>query len=318
LNHLILGGAGFIGANLARRLIQDNFTEKVILYDNLSVGTFWRIKNLIEHNPYVRFFFADIENEEILAKAMQGIDIVWLLAANADISASVENPGIDFYKGTLLTQLTLEAMRIAKVKKIIFSSGAGVFGNLDLFAPDENYGPLVPISPYGANKLASEALISAYSHMFGITARIFRFANVVGGMQTHGICFDLIRKLRKDSSKLEILGNGSQSKSYTHINDILNGIFVADQKSDKVFDVFNVSNESYINVKTIAEIVVQEMGIKFIEYKFGESNIGWPGDVNTIRFNSNKLKNLGWIPLYNSKKAIELSVKAMLQQEVLE
>jgi UDP-glucose 4-epimerase len=307
-----------VGSNLAKRLTMDAFTDKIILYDNFSVGKYWRIIVLVEYNHNVRLFFADIGNEEILSSAMQGIDVVWLLAANADISASVENPGIDFYKGTLLTQLTLEAMRIAKVKKIFFSSGAGVFGNLDLFAPDENYGPLVPISPYGANKLASEALISAYSHMFGITARIFRFANIVGGMQTHGVGFNFIQKLRKDSSKLEILGNGSQSKSYTHINDILNGIFVADQKSDKVFDVFNVSNESYINVKTIAEIVVQEMGIKFIEYKFGESNIGWPGDVNTIRFNSNKLKNLGWIPLYNSKKAIELSVKAMLQQEVLE
>jgi len=318
LNHLILGAAGFIGSNLAKRLTIDAFTDKIILYDNFSVGKYWRIKDLVENNGNVKLFFADIENEDILSNAMQSVDVVWLLAANADISASVENPSIDFYKGTLLTQLTLEAMRIAKVKKIFFSSGAGVYGNLDLFAPDENYGPLVPISPYGANKLASEALISAYSHMFDVTARVFRFANVVGGMQTHGICFDLIRKLRKDSSKLEILGNGSQSKSYTHINDILNGIFVADMKSNKVFDVFNVSNESYIDVKTIAEIVVQEMGIKFIEYKFGESNIGWPGDVNTIRFNSNKLKNLGWIPLYNSKKAIELSVKAMLQQEVLE
>jgi len=318
LNHLILGAAGFIGSNLAKRLTIDAFTDKIILYDNFSVGKYWRIKDLVENNGNVKLFFADIENEDILSNAMQSVDVVWLLAANADISASVENPSIDFYKGTLLTQLTLEAMRIAKVKKIFFSSGAGVYGNLDLFAPDENYGPLVPISPYGANKLASEALISAYSHMFDVTARVFRFANVVGGMQTHGICFDLIRKLRKDSSKLEILGNGSQSKSYTHINDILNGIFVADMKSNKVFDVFNVSNESYIDVKTIAEIVVQEMGIKFIEYKFGESNIGWPGDVNTIRFNSNKLKILGWKPLYNSKKAIELSVKAMLQQEVLE
>jgi len=318
LNHLILGAAGFVGSNLAKRLTMDVFTDKIILYDNFSVGKYWRIKDLVEYNHNVRLFFADIENEEILSSAMQGIDIVWLLAANADISASVENPGIDFYKGTLLTQLTLEAMRIAKVKKIFFSSGAGVYGNLDLFAPDENYGPLIPISPYGANKLASEALISAYSHMFDITARVFRFANVVGGMQTHGVGFNFIQKLRNNPKELEILGDGTQSKSYTHINDILNAIFLVDQKSDKIFDVFNISNESYITVKEIADIVVQEMGIKFVRFSYTGGNVGWAGDVNRIRFDASKLKRFGWIPLYNSKKAIELSVKAMLQQEVLE
>jgi UDP-glucose 4-epimerase len=318
LNHLILGAAGFVGSNLAKRLTMDAFTDKIILYDNFSVGKYWRIKDLVEYNHNVRLFFADIENEEILSSAMQGIDVVWLLAANADISASVENPSIDFYKGTLLTQLTLEAMRIAKVKKIIFSSGAGIYGNLGNFAPKEDYGPLLPVSPYGANKLASEALICAYSHMYNIVGKVYRFANVVGSMQTHGVGHAFLKKLKNNPNELEILGDGSQSKSYTHINDVLNGIFLADQKSDKIFDVFNISNESYITVKEIANIVVQEMGIKFVKYKFGTENIGWPGDVNIIRFNSDKLKNLGWRPLYNSKKAIELSIQSMLKQENLE
>lgn len=316
MNHLILGGAGFVGANLTRRLLLDSNTKRVIVYDNLSVGKLWRLKE-IENDERLIIIVDNIEKTELLLKAMEDIDVVWLLAANADISLSANNPSVDFYKGTLLTQLTLEAMRIAKVKKIFFSSGAGVYGDLGILRPVEGYGPLLPISPYGANKLASEALICAYSNMFGITARIFRFANVVGGMQTHGVAFDFIKKLRKDSGNLEILGDGSQSKSYTHINDILNGIFVADMKSNKIFDVFNVSNESYITVKEIADIVVQEMGIKFVRFSYTGGDVGWAGDVNRIRFDASKLKKLGWRPLYDSKKAIELSVKSMLEQEFL-
>jgi UDP-glucose 4-epimerase len=317
MNHLILGGAGFLGSQLARRLTQNALTEKIILYDNLSVGKYWRIKDLVEYNNNVKFFFADIENNNILSSAMKDIDIVWLLAANADIAASARNPSIDFYKGTLLTQLTLEAMRKNNVKKIMFSSGAGVFGDLENFAPDENYGPLLPVSPYGANKLASEALICAYSSMFGIVGRTFRFANVVGGMQTHGICFDLIRKLRNNSKELEIFGNGTQFKSYVYISDILNGIFLADQKSKEKYDVFNISNESNITVKEIANIVTDEMNLKNVEFKFGKDSVGWPGDVNTIFLDSSKIKSLGWEAKYNSNNAIRLSVREMLQQENL-
>jgi UDP-glucose 4-epimerase len=306
-----------VGSNLAKRLAMDAFTDKIILYDNFSVGKYWRIKDLVEYNHNVRLFFADIENEEILSSAMQGIDVVWLLAANADISASVNNPSIDFYKGTLLTQLTLESMRIAKVKKIIFSSGAGCYGDLGNFAPKEDYGPLLPVSPYGANKLASEALICAYSEMFDVIGITFRFANVVGGMQTHGICFDLIKKLRNNSKELQIFGNGTQFKSYVYINDILDGIFLADQKSKKKYDVFNISNESNITVKEIVNIVVDEMNLKNVKFQFGENSIGWKGDVNKIYLNSGKIKSLGWNAKYNSSEAIRLSVREMLQQENL-
>jgi UDP-glucose 4-epimerase len=316
MRHLILGGAGFIGSNLARRLLLDSNTERVVIYDNLSVGKLWRLRDSDYYNK-IEVYVTDIENEEVLNEAMKDIDVVWLFAANADIAASANNPSIDFYKGTLLTQLTLEAMRKNNVKKIMFSSGAGCYGDLGSVAPNEDYGPLLPVSPYGANKLASEALICSYSKMFGIVGRTFRFANVVGPMQTHGVSHAFIQKLRNNPEELEILGNGTQSKSYTHIEDVLNAIFLVDEKEDKQYSVYNISNESYIDVKTIAEILVKEMGLKDVKYNFGTENVGWPGDVSIVRFNCEKLRGLGWRSLYDSKQAIEISVKSMLQQDFL-
>lgn len=307
--YLIVGGAGFIGSHVVRLLLQDD-SNKVAIFDNFSSGKMHHLET-VKDNKNLKIIKADIKDIETLKKAMEGIDVVYHFASNPDISKAVTHPDIDFWEGTYLTNNVLEAMRINNVINLIYSSGSGVYGDAGYNEADEDYSPMLPISTYGASKLACEALISAYCFMFDMNAGVFRFANVVGPNQTHGVGFDFIRKLQNNNKILEILGDGRQSKSYIYVNDIILALRMIEQNYLKGYVYFNVATKDYITVKDIADIVVDVMDLKNVEYKFTGGDRGWKGDVPVVRINSEKIRKLGWQNRYSSKESIYESVKSM-------
>jgi UDP-glucose 4-epimerase len=252
----ISGGAGFIGSHLLRRLLTDKGVEKVVVFDSFTSGQESYIAELI-NDRRLEVVRADLKDLNAVESAMAGCDTVFHLAANPDIAKAITQLEIDFWEGTYLTQSVLEAMRQTGVTRILYTSGSGVYGEAPAVDFPENYGPCIPISTYGASKLASESLIAAYCHMFGVVARVFRLANVVGPRQTHGVGYDFVRRLKADPTRLRILGDGTQKKSYIHVEDVLNGIFVVTDKTTAGYDVFNVATDDYVTVLEIAKLAVQ-------------------------------------------------------------
>ena len=309
----ISGGAGFIGSHLARRLLARNDTQRVVIFDNFSSGQESHLAG-IRGDMRLTLVRGDLKDKDVVTAAMEGCDVVFHLAANPDIAKAVTQPDIDFWEGTYLAQNVVEAMRVNGVKRILYTSGSGVYGENAEVAFREDYGPCVPISTYGASKLACEALIAAYCHMFGMTARAFRFANVVGPRQTHGVGYDFVRRLKSDPARLRILGDGSQSKSYIHVEDVLDAVFLADEICSTKFDVFNVATGDYITVKQIADLACEVCGAGGVRYEFTGGDRGWKGDVPVVRFDSSKIGSLGWICNRTSAQAVRDSMAAMLEE----
>ncbi|MFL6520949.1 MAG: NAD-dependent epimerase/dehydratase family protein [Chthoniobacterales bacterium] len=309
----ISGGAGFIGSHLLNALLKDAATDRVVIFDNLSSGQLSYIQDGA-NDDRVKIVEADLKDVSAVTSAMAGCDTVFHLAANPDIAKAVTQPDIDFWEGTYLTQNVLEAMRITGARKIFYTSGSGVYGENPAVAFAEDYGPCVPISTYGASKLACEGLIAAYCHMFGLTGRAFRFANVVGPRQTHGVGYDFIRRLKADPTRLRILGDGSQKKSYIHVEDVLSAIRLADAGTTRNYDVFNVATDDYITVAEIADLAVKVSGISSgkVQYEFTGGDRGWKGDVPIVRFDCAKIKALGWKAKRSSGEAVTDAMQAML------
>jgi UDP-glucose 4-epimerase len=307
---LITGGAGFIGSHLADRLIQRGSFVKV--YDNLSRGT-RNIDHLLG-NSHFELIAADLVDGNKLLEALEGCSVVYHLAANPEVRIAVTNTNVDFEQNLVATRNVLEAMKESEeAKTIVFTSTSTVYGDTAERPTPEDYGSLVPISLYGATKLGCEALISAYSHLFDLRAVIYRFANVVGPRSSHGVIYDFIQKLRKDPSTLEILGDGTQSKSYLYIDDCVDALLSSLQVKDQVA-IFNVGTNDQVDVKTIAEVVAEEMGLTAVTYSFagGFQGRGWRGDVKLMLLDATKLRKLGWKPKLNSKEAIQRTVRSMI------
>lgn len=311
-NYFIAGGAGFIGSHLVRKILSEESESRVTVYDNFSSGKTWHLSDVL-NNKNLRIIEGDIKNIELLAESMKGCSCVYHFASNPDISKALTQPDIDFWEGTYLTNNILESIRINNVNNLIYASGSGVYGDTGLIELSEDYSPMIPISTYGASKLAGEALISSYCYMFDINAAAFRFANVVGPNQTHGVGYDFINKLTKNPGELQILGDGSQSKSYIFVDDVLNAIRAVEKNYLKGYSYFNVATNDYITVKEIAEIVAGLMGLENVNFNYGKTARGWKGDVPVVRLNSDKIRNIGWQNKYTSKQAITESVKSMLK-----
>jgi UDP-glucose 4-epimerase len=315
----ITGGAGFIGSHIVKRLITKTDISSIIVFDNFSSGTINHLNDVISDSK-LRVIEGDIKNLDSLKESMSNVDLVIHFAANPDIAKAVTQPDIDFWEGTYLTQNVLEAMRINNVMSILYTSGSGVYGEQPNIEFQESYGPCFPISTYGASKLACEALISSYCHMFGIKGRAFRFANVVGSKQTHGVGYDFIRRLRQDSSQLRILGDGTQSKSYIYVDDVIDAMLLVyeNSKSESAacFDVFNVATDDYITVTDIAYIASDIAGLSkdSVNYQYTGGNRGWKGDVPKVLFDVSKIKKLGWRASKTSFQAIEASITSMYQE----
>lgn len=312
---IIVGGAGFIGSHFTDALLTNPSTTGVTLYDNFSSG---QEQHYAHHAGDVRLQVVrgEANDQPSLCAAMHGHDLVIHLASNPDIAAAMTNPAVDFDDGTQITFNVVEAMRLAGVPRIVYASGSGVYGDLGESEATEDHGPLIPVSTYGASKLAGEALISSYAHMFGIRGVVFRFGNVVGRRQTHGVGFDFVRRLRNDSSNLSVLGNGTQSKSYVLVTDVVRAVLMAaDADLDTPFRTFNVATGDYVTVREIAELALETLGLstEVTTVTYGDEPRGWKGDVPVVRINTDRIRALGWEPTTGSAGALRTSMKAMLE-----
>jgi UDP-glucose 4-epimerase len=314
----ISGGAGFIGSNLAERILQKNLFDEILIYDNLSSGSLKFLTNII-NDRRLKFVNGDLNDSRLLRYHLSGVTTVFHLAANPDISKAEIDPSLDFREGTALTQNLLEAMRLNQVKNIVFTSGSGVYGENPNISFSESFGPCMPVSPYGAAKLSSEALISAYSHMFDIKGIALRFANVVGPNQTHGVGFDFINSLTRDKKKLRILGDGTQQKSYIYIDDVLNAIELILKLSPPLskFDIFNVATNDYITVTEIANLSCINCGLNpdQVSFVYTGGDRGWNGDVPKISFDTSKIRSMGWSNKFTSVEAMKLALHHMAKRQ---
>ena len=308
----IAGGAGFIGSHFTDRLLRDPATERVTLYDNFSSGREWHYDHHADDSR-LKVVRADLHETEKLQAAMAGHDVVIHLASNPDIARAATDPDIDFREGTLLTRQVVEAMRVNGVPRILYASGSGVYGDLGHKEAAEDQGPLLPVSTYGASKLAGEALIASYCYMFGLTGCAFRFGNVVGPRQTHGVGFDFVRQLLLHSRQLRILGDGTQSKSYIYVEDVVNAVLCAHQKTSTPFQVYNVATGDYITVTEIARIAVDVLELDAgTEFVYTGGDRGWKGDVPIVRLNTDRIRSLGWCCSRGAADALRDSMSALV------
>jgi UDP-glucose 4-epimerase len=234
------------------------------------------------------------------------------LAANSDIAAAMNNPTIDYELGIQTTHAMLEYARLNSVEEFVFSSGSGVYGDVPGRIFDEDSFVGRPTSTYGATKLSCEALISAYSFMFGLKSTVFRFCNLVGKNQTHGVVFDFIQKLKINPETLEVLGNGTQTKPYIHLDDAIEGIFKALDNQITNFEVFNVSNTTTTSVRQIADMVVERVGNSTTQIEYGSADRGWKADIPNYLMSSDKLSKFGWQPRLDSTEAVLRSIEENL------
>ncbi len=298
---IVTGGAGFIGSHIVDRLLSNG--NELTVIDNLSSG---RMEFLKAHSrdPNFKLVKLDLLDTEKLNKAIAGADVIYHLAANPDVRLGAADTKVHLEQNIIATYNVLEAMRINKLENIAFTSTSTVYGEAVLIPTPENYGPLIPISLYGASKLACEALITSYCHTFEMNSWIFRFANIVGPRSTHGIITDFINKLRNDPHALEILGDGQQRKSYLHVSDCVEAMLFAMENSHEMANIFNIGSDDTINSSEIGEIVVKEMGLKNVRFSYTGGKRGWKGDVPRMLLSVEKIKSLGWKPLHDSHSSV--------------
>lgn len=306
----ITGGAGFIGSHMVAAIIDEG---PLTVYDNLSSGSLDFLKDHLDH-PNFNFVEGELADLELVTKSMAGHERIIHYASNPDIARGMLETDLDIREGTLLTYNVLEAMRLSEAKEILYTSGSGIYGDVGTFPTPEDFGPLTPISFYGASKLACEGLISAFCHQYGMTGYVLRMGNVVGDHQTHGVGYDFIRKLKKDPHRLEILGDGTQGKSYVHVNDVIAAMLFVMANTNEVVNIFNLATDDVLDVTSIAKIVIAEMGLSDVELAYTGGDRGWKGDVPQVRLVLDKIHDLGWASKMNSAQAITASVRAMLDE----
>ncbi|MBS7635050.1 GDP-mannose 4,6-dehydratase [Candidatus Bathyarchaeota archaeon] len=315
-NHaLITGGAGFIGSHLVDNLMEIGVNVTVL--DNLSAGKLDNISRWLNNSRF-KFIMGDALNPSDIKKSMETCDVVFHLAANPDVKIGAFNTRIDYEQNILATYNLLEAMKESEhCKSIVFTSTSTVYGEAKKMPTPEDYGPLKPISLYGASKLACEALISGYSNLFGFKSVICRLANIVGSRSGHGVIYDFIKKLRSNPKILEVLGDGTQRKSYLYVKDCVEAILVASEMAKERVEIYNIGSEDTVNVATIARIVIEEMGLSDIEIEYTggvDGGRGWKGDVKEMLLDISKIKMLGWKPKLNSAEAVRRTAKDIISE----
>lgn len=308
VTYLITGGAGFIGSHLIDLLLSDPLTKEVRVLDNFSSGRREHLAHL-QNDQRLTIKTVELLHLDAIAPLFSGIDHVFHLAANPDARLGIANTRLDLEQETVVTYNVLEAMRRNQVTGITFSSSGTVYGDVGDLATAENFGPCLPISLYGAGKLASEGLISAFCGTFGTRAVIFRFGNVVGERTTHGAIYDFVRQLAKNSSDLTVLGNGYQAKPYLYVRDLVQGLVFGKDRCNELpesrFEVFNIAPEGATSVRFIATELVERLGFKNkTQIHYGESARGWAGDVPQVRMDSSKLQKAGFSLPRNSDEAV--------------
>lgn len=309
---LITGGAGFIGSHLCDLLLS-RVGNSITVVDNLILGRKENIFHLLNRSDF-SFIHEDLLNLDALRSIFEEgqFDMVYHLAANSDIQKGSKEPTVDYNLTFNTTFNVLQCMREFGVKKFFFASTSAIYGEThDRLT--ENYGPLRPVSNYGAGKLASEAFISAFSSAYDIQTWITRFPNVVGERFTHGVIYDFIHKLYKNSKVLTVLGNGEQIKPYLYVKDLVDGIQFVCQNANERFNVYNLGSNTRTKVKEIAQMVIEEMELDAkIEYTGGDR--GWIGDVPEFKYDLTKINNLGWFAMHDSNESVRLAIQKALEK----
>jgi len=309
---LVTGGAGFIGSHLVDYLVGEGSVVRV--YDDLSAGSLANLRRW-EGEPRLSFVKGDLLDAEAVTGALDGCDAVYHLAANPEVRASRASPEDHFRQNVEATHRLLEAVRrVGGVELLVFASSSTVYGEAGVAPTPEDYGPLKPISHYGASKLAAEALVSAYASMYGFRAVIFRLANIIGPRSNHGVIYDFVNKLRADPGKLEVLGDGSQSKSYLHVDDCVRGMVLGAEKASERVEVLNLGSDDRVSVMEIAGIVIEEMGVEGCEVCLTggvDGGRGWAGDVKVMHLDSSRLRSLGWAPRMSGVEAVRVTAHAL-------
>jgi len=314
LKVFVTGGAGFIGSHLIDRLMAEG--HRVTVYDNFSSGK----ESFIEQhygNPRFKLVKGELLEPALVTKSVAGHDLVCHLAANPQAVEGIRNTRLDLELNTIVTYNVLEAMRLNNVRKILFTSSGTIYGETPDVPLPEDYGPVLPVSLYGASKLACEGLLSGFASIFGFQVWIFRLGNIVGPRATHGVIYDLLHKLRKDATVLEVLGDGNQTKPYVYVDDLVDGLLFCLQNSHETVNLFNLAPSSVTSVKTIVKMILEATGNVHtnVQYTGGvKGGGGWPGDVTKVQLDSRKANKLGWIPKLTSDEAAAKTVNAVMKE----
>jgi len=307
---LVTGGAGFIGSHLVDRLVEEGYSVRII--DNFSSGS---LENIRHHlgGKRVEVLGVDLKDPAGVEESVKGVEAVFHFAANPEVRVSTTNPEVHFRENVVATFNLLEAMRRNDVGDLVFASSSSVYGEPEEIPVGEE-APIRPVSVYGASKAACENLIHAYSKLYGIKAVALRYANVVGPRLRHGVVYDFIVKLLKDPGVLEILGDGTQTRSYIYIDDAVEATITAWKASRGGFEAYNVGSEDWITVNDVADVVVEVMGLQNVKrvYKPVLHGVGWLGDVKKIALKVEKLKSLGWRPRLRSREAVAEAARRVL------
>ncbi len=308
---LVTGGAGFIGSHLVDALVSSG--KNVRVFDNFSSG---REEFLAHHgnSGVVEVINGDLLQFDSIVEAMDGVVTVHHMAANPDIRLGTEITDTDLKQGTMATYNVLEAMRVGGVSRISFASSSAIYGEASVMPTPENYGPTMPISLYGASKLASEALITAWVGTFGAQGFIHRFANIVGPRGTHGVIFDFIHKLKRDPRRLEVLGDGNQEKAYMSAKDCVDAMLHLMEGQEDRINLFNLGTGDTCSVSRIAEIVIEESGLADVSLEYTGGSRGWAGDVPRTYLDVSKLKGTGFDPTASSEEAIRVAASALIDE----
>lgn len=302
--YLVTGGAGFIGSHIVDELLKKN--NKVIVYDNFSTGKESFIKHNL-NNKNFKLIKSDVLNTKQLAQAMKGVDFVFHIAAHADVISGFKDHRIDHIQNLEATKSVLEVMYKSGVTKIAFASTSSVYGDATVHPTTEDY-PFQPTSLYGATKAACESYIHTYASYFGWQAYIFRFVSFIGERYTHGIIFDILKKLKKKPKILELLSDGTPKKSSVYVKDGIRAIFKVINSSKNQINIFNIGHDDILTVDQIVDTILDAAKIKTTKKYLGGEK-GWMGDNNFVYLDNKKLKKLGWVPKYSFKEGIKKTVE---------
>jgi len=296
----ITGAAGFIGSNLTDKLL--SLGVEVIGYDNLSTGKKEFLQQAFQHDKF-KLITSDLLDLDSISSAIEGCDIVFHLAANADIKDGLKHPFKDLEQNTIVTYNVLEAMRKNNIKKIVFSSTGSVYGEAQIIPTPENASFPIQTSLYGASKVACEGLIQAYCEGYGIQSWIFRFVSILGERYTHGHVFDFCQSLQKDDTNLLVLGNGKQKKSYLYVQDCIKAILIALERAKERVNIFNLGTDEYCQVTDSIHWITKHMNVS-PKLKFTGGDRGWVGDNPFIFLDCQKIRDLGWQPEVTIREGI--------------
>ena len=313
---VITGGAGFIGSYIAEKLVENGTDTKVI--DNLVTGKKENLSKCFDQDNF-SFLEYDLGNLDGIEDHLGDTDILFHFAADPEVRTGYSKPEDSFEQNIVNTFNLLQKIKQSKIKKIVFASSSSVYGDAKIIPTNEEYGPLSPISHYGASKLACEAMVSSFCHNYNIEGVILRPANVIGLRGRHGLIWDLVHKLKINQDELELLGDGKQTKSFIHISDAINGIFSSlNNLQDKV-EVFNLGSEDSVEIMDVAKIVCKNMGLNEIKINLTggvDDGRGWKGDIKIAHLDISKLKNLGWRPKLSSLEAADVTSQEIIDEVI--